>query len=454
MKKIAIRVLLIGVVAAAVGYGTSAFFSDTETSADNTFRTGAIDLRVDSEAHYNGLECIDGQWTNSCQESGLNMLVNGGFETPVVVNGAKWDIFPDGTPGIGWSVAWVNPAAVYQSQNAPNPSLQEYHRGVNGWLPQEGNQYAELDSDWKGPNDPLNNEPALVTISQTVVTDPGKKYYLTYWFSPRPGTDAGQNQMTVKIDGVTVESPSGAGGGQTSWIKYSNEFTGDGSTVVEFIGGGTNDSLGIFLDNVSVREQKCSSEFNDYVGRACASAWTETDLGPTNQFFNFDDIKPGDQGENTISLHVLDNDAYACMYTSNMHDNDPLLVEPETTAGDLSLGPDLGELAKQTYFFVWNDDGDNIWEEGETPITQGPVAGDVFLNNGVYQLANILGGETKYIGLAWCAGSMTAENYVITCDGTGMDNTAQVDELKADISFYVEQVRNNPEFSCSKLIER
>src|SRR3989338_7794484 len=44
-------------VGAVVASSTGAFFSDTETSTGNTFTAGSLDLKVDSEAHYNGLIC-------------------------------------------------------------------------------------------------------------------------------------------------------------------------------------------------------------------------------------------------------------------------------------------------------------------------------------------------------------------------------------------------------------
>jgi predicted ribosomally synthesized peptide with SipW-like signal peptide len=41
------------------------------------------------------------------------------------------------------------------------------------------------------------------------------------------------------------------------------------------------------------------------------TSWTLSDI--TGQlFFNFSDLKPGDIGEDTISLHVDSNDAYLC----------------------------------------------------------------------------------------------------------------------------------------------
>ncbi len=188
------------------------------------------------------------------QGSGSNLLVNGDFEQPVVTNSAKWDIFPSGTSGLGWTVAWANPTN-FGNKVPPTPALQELHRGVNGWLPQHGDQYAELDTDWDGPSGPLNGEPALVKISQTVATTPGQKYLVTFYFSPRPGTGAADNHLKLRWNNGDV-SPDLSGDGsslsQTAWTQYSYEVTGTGSDTLEFVGGGTNNSLGVFLDNVTL----------------------------------------------------------------------------------------------------------------------------------------------------------------------------------------------------------
>jgi hypothetical protein len=36
----------------------------------------------------------------------------------------------------------------------------------------------------------------------------------------------------------------------------------------------------------------------------------------------------------------------------------------------------------------------------------------------------------------------------LSCDGSGVSNLTQTDSLSADITFYVEQARNNPDFVC------
>src|SRR3989338_6812988 len=66
-------------------------------------------------------------------------------------------------------------------------------------------------------------------------------------------------------------------------------------------------------------------------------------------FFNFLDLKPGDWGEDTISVHVKDNDSWACLDISITEDDDESCNEPELkddpTCDDPDADPDDGELA-------------------------------------------------------------------------------------------------------------
>lgn len=446
----------IAVVAIAAVSATNAFFNDTEKSTGNTFAAGGIDLKVGNTSRYNGLICADGMWVNHCAASGDNLLLNGDFEQPVVATAQKWDIFPSGTVGLGWIVDWESTQTTYNNVARPAPALQELQRGVNGWLPQNGNQYAELDSDWDGPTGSLNGEPALTKIYQNTATTPGTKYELRYHFSPRPGTGTADNTLKVRIDGTQVASHTATGASNNNWIMYTKEFVATAATTrIEFAAAGTANGFGVFLDNVSLRTMKCDST-SKLEGQACDGTWTMTDLGPTHKFFNFADIKPGDWGEVTASLQVTDNDAYACAIINNMHNDDLGLTEPEKADGDTTDGPDNGELAQQINFFAWADDGDNVWKAGEIPLfknLQGP-ASDV-LNNVAYPLftpqTGVMEATTiKYVGLQWCFGTMTvdATANTIACDGSQVGNAAQTDKLSADISFYVEQSRNNQSFVC------
>jgi predicted ribosomally synthesized peptide with SipW-like signal peptide len=195
------------------------------------------------------------------------------------------------------------------------------------------------------------------------------------------------------------------------------------------------------------------------IGSACDGTWVAADLG-AQKFFNFADIKPGDSGENTISLNVTNNDAWACADVNVTKNADVTSTEPELAAGDTLAVPGSttdGELAQNVYFTAWADDGDNIWEANEPLLFtnhSGP-ASDV-LGGKTYTIADsttgaMTGGSTKYIGLAWCAGTQTVNEtaHTITCNGATMGNNAQTDMMEASIAFRVEQSRNNAGFTCA-----
>lgn len=189
-------------------------------------------------------------------------------------------------------------------------------------------------------------------------------------------------------------------------------------------------------------------------------------------FFNFSDLKPGDWGEDTISLHVNNNDAYACVDVRLDSDDDNDITEPEDEDGD-DGSDEEGELADAVDFIWWVDDGDNVWEVGEQLLPAGPLG-----NLNVGQVATVAlatpaggifggtltGGQTYYIGKAWCFGGFDMEPYSqdgegnpnegpiqrpVVCNGSGEDNQTQTDSMTATISFYAEQARNNDDFQCS-----
>lgn len=195
----------------------------------------------------------------------------------------------------------------------------------------------------------------------------------------------------------------------------------------------------------------------------CSGTWTLKDLNPTlDKFFNFPDVKPGDNGENTVSLHIDNNDAYACVDITNVANNDNTQTEPEALVDGNGLA--TGELGQSLNFIVWKDDGaidgwqgvsdategDNIWQVGEDLITSGTAP----TTTQTYTLANsitgpLAGGSTSYVGVAWCAGTWSGIAPGATCDGSTLGNIAQTDSYAADVAFRVEQARNNPNFTCT-----
>lgn len=155
----------------------------------------------------------------------------------------------------------------------------------------------------------------------------------------------------------------------------------------------------------------------------------------SEKFFDFGDIKPGDSGENTISLHVINNDAWVCAEVSNLVSSDVSQTEPESQALLDTDDMTSGELDDQMVWTIWRDNGDNIMNGSEVPLLSGhPVNGVLALYDSVTGTP-LAGASTTYLGVSW---SLPASS----------GNETQTDSLTANISFRVEQARNNPNFRC------
>lgn len=217
--------------------------------------------------------------------------------------------------------------------------------------------------------------------------------------------------------------------------------------------------------------------------------WKETDLKDgVHKFFSFSDIKPGDKGEDTISLHVYDNDAWGKISMKLNNDLDNSCTEPEdeasvegcTVAVPEGTTPGAGELleAMLPHFSMWLDqgsipgfqcidstglpieqcndpmEGDNIWQDNEPMMS---VQGETMLSgilseayrsagcivedgrtdsysdrcHGLTKDGRMVGSTTYFLGLAWELPSSTG-------------NEVQTDSLGGDVMFNVVQHRNNP----------
>jgi len=197
--------------------------------------------------------------------NGGNIVVNGGFEEPVVTNAEDWDIYASWEIS-GWSVEWMpSVPASWSGETRPSDAYIELQRLVLDWTAIEGSQWAELDSDWDGPTNGLNNEPASIKIYQDLVTVPGGEYQLKFYFSPRPNTDASNNVLKITWDGTDIDTISLAGGSDTIWTYHTYTLTATGYiTRLEFADMGTSDALGPLLDDV----RACGPTFC-----GCETAW-------------------------------------------------------------------------------------------------------------------------------------------------------------------------------------
>ncbi|MDP2967530.1 MAG: TasA family protein [bacterium] len=226
-------------------------------------------------------------------------------------------------------------------------------------------------------------------------------------------------------------------------------------------------------------EEVCTWQSGPNIGETCTCSWSLKDLTEEEDlFFSFSDLKPGDYGEDTVSMHVYDNNAWVCAAFCNLVSDDETCVEPELEAepGCGEPGED-GELAENLFLVFWADvcdeydavPGDNIYQDECDEVIMVDYA-DEIIPSQTYTLADptesvfppdlldeegaLIGSHDYYIGKAWCFGAMDGDAFYegeIVCDGKLVGNEAQTDSLTGDIIFYVEQSRNNPGFSCPDL---
>lgn len=230
------------------------------------------------------------------------------------------------------------------------------------------------------------------------------------------------------------------------------------------------------------------------------TSWSLADLddgqGPSGNgaylFFNFNDIKPSDYGEDTISLHVEDNPCWICAEVKLTSNDDNGSTDPEKLdETPYTDGVGNGELAAKINFLWWADDGDNVLEVGETSLPVGGPIGDLGVGNtATIALADSTasiwspspspfpGGEDKFIGKAWCFGQISTNplnqdgvgnvrnpsldnnndqtvnsaDGGFTCDGSQENNETQTDSLTLDVVFKAIQARNNPNFVCGQAL--
>jgi hypothetical protein len=153
---------------------------------------------------------------------GQELIVNGGFENPPMVKGS-WQRFL----GIeGWTLA-----------TGPDIEVQNHVAGS----PFEGAQFVELDGDGSS------------TIAQEIATRVGEIYELRFAFTAREGTPLSDNRLLVVWNGDPVADLV-ATTVNPEWRTFSFRLKGHGgSSRLAFEDLGISDSVGTYLDAVSLR---------------------------------------------------------------------------------------------------------------------------------------------------------------------------------------------------------
>jgi hypothetical protein len=91
-------------------------------------------------------------------------------------------------------------------------------------------------------------------MQQTLATQAGQLYDLSFAYSARPGVaDSKTNGIAVAWNGVTLMTVTGKGGAQHNWLEIGDlQVLGTGHDRLTFSAIGISDSLGGSLDAVSL----------------------------------------------------------------------------------------------------------------------------------------------------------------------------------------------------------
>ena len=156
-----------------------------------------------------------------------NLVTNGSFEDTATIKNA-WSLL-ENVPG------W---------QRSANAKFEIQTSRVGIISAQDGNQYIELDST------------ANYSVMQTLDTEVGNNYEVSFYYSARVEGDATTNKADVYWDGELIASLNATTRG---WQKFTFPVKASStSTELKFVGTGKSDTTGAFIDDVKVTA-KCAS---------------------------------------------------------------------------------------------------------------------------------------------------------------------------------------------------
>lgn len=180
--------------------------TDTNTTGENTTTTGNV-LTNDS-------------FTGATSSTG-NVLVNGSFE--------------QGSPTVPGGVGY---AASLPGWTAPG-GFEVWGTGFSGNIASNGSFFVELD-----------NGGAQDVYSQTLTTQAGREYSISFDLAQRSGTAAASNTVQFLVNGVVVGTFTPT---TTTFQTFSVNFVASGNDVIAFREpASANDGLGGLIDNLRI----------------------------------------------------------------------------------------------------------------------------------------------------------------------------------------------------------
>jgi hypothetical protein len=119
----------------------------------------------------------------------------------------------------------------------------EVRNNVAG-VAQDGDNFVEMDS--------YGNS---TMYSQTVTTETGAAYILSYYYAPRPNVVSGSNGIQLLFNNIEVDNFTDSSTLNNAWSLRSFKVIGTGSDTISFAAIGESDSYGGSIDNVSMNAE-------------------------------------------------------------------------------------------------------------------------------------------------------------------------------------------------------
>jgi predicted ribosomally synthesized peptide with SipW-like signal peptide len=526
-RKILAGIGAAGVASVGAGMGTSAYFSDTESFENNTLTAGELDLKVDWQQTYNGPNpgndgIVEQHPVNAYPDTtgdGLQDLdgvrYSGAGEVEPVFDAADVPACCDCGPDeyyltYGGETYCIEPLSGDGSVEEfyDYDSSSGVYSSLNDGIQRADTTFVFLYEDGDGElslvivNDDRENENGGSAASVTIEGAPSGMNWLA-------GGTTGDDNWIVKDD---QEGDPGSGFDQyetaeANWVWTDNRTDGGaiGTLADDFalrLSASLNDAadlsgspargngqiedfvvlsggsgLGAGSQEISLETEIREAENNEVgpitIHSACGiDSGSQLDTPAVFQSENYPDqehlielgdVKPGDMGEITFSLHLCDNPGYIWLTASNFTDGPGETPEPEPT-------PDDGELAANTMVRIWYDEDCDNEHDDEEVLVFGPGVGGYtdFDGNNPATLAaamEVIGAGSDSEGMIPLDGDAsspmeyddgpTANSRDCLPGGTGMcvgvewwvptavGNGIQGDEVSFDLGFYTEQCRHN-----------
>ncbi|MEF8807596.1 SipW-dependent-type signal peptide-containing protein [Natronomonas sp.] len=216
----------------------------------------------------------------------------------------------------------------------------------------------------------LSRRKILAGIGAVGVASAGAGLGTTAYFSDRETFEgntltAGQLDLSVTWQqlyhgGPQSSRPGDYGDAERPFVNAYPDHDGDGLQSFE-----REDGVHAYVDPDAYDDPEAAAEAGRNLAFTCAEIATfdEPSFDPNDEsLIELDDVKPGDCGELTFGIKLCDNPGYIWLHGELTDEGDG--DHPE------SSGAELADLIQAR---AWYDDGDNVFQVGETPIIGGTL---------------------------------------------------------------------------------